>query len=85
MALLGIPDETRAKWMKIKSYYIITREYLMRIIIYDHLSRMTTVDEIINANALKIPRNAKMSMITLAAKAMLTECKRNRGALALET
>ena len=38
------------EWVEIKSYYINTRETLAHKSIYDHLTRMATVDEIINVN-----------------------------------
>ena len=45
--------------MEIKSYYIITRETLVHKCIYTHLTRMATVDEIINVNASRVPQKAK--------------------------
>ena len=46
---------------EIKSYYVrkLTKETLAHKSIYDHLTRMATVDKIINANASKAPREAK--------------------------
>ena len=47
---------------------------------------MTTVDEIINANALTVPGNAKSkSALMFAANTTLMQRKRSRGALALDT
>ena len=57
-ARLGSPRYTThnlAKWVEIKSYYLITRENLAHKNIYDHLTRMTAVVEIKNANVLKAP------------------------------
>ena len=51
-----IPDE----WAEIKSYYIITRETLTHKSIYDYLTRMMTVDDILNVNAPKAPWEAKI-------------------------
>ena len=59
---LGSPGYTRqnpAEWADIKSYYVITRETLVHKSIYDHLTRTSTVDEIINVNASKVPWNVK--------------------------
>ena len=56
---LGIRDETWLSWWKLKSYYIIMRETLAHKSIYDHLTRIAIVDEIINANASKAPQEAK--------------------------
>ena len=53
---LGFPGCTRrnpAEWVEIKSYYITTREALVHKYINNHLTRMATVDEIINATASK--------------------------------
>ena len=44
---------------EIKSYYVTTREMLALKSIYDHLTRTTAVDEIMNANASKVPQKAK--------------------------
>ena len=52
----GIRDKTR---LEMKSYYVITRETLAYKSICDHLTRMATVDEIINTNAPKAPLKAK--------------------------
>ena len=55
-AWLGSPGYTGrnlAKWVEIKSYYIITRETIAHKNIYDHLSRMVTVYKIINAKPQK--------------------------------
>ena len=54
-----------AERVEIKPYYIITRETLAHKSIYNHLTKVTTVDEIINANALKAPRNAKSQRLRL--------------------
>ena len=53
----GYTRQNPAEQADIKSYYIITREHLVTI--YDHLTRMATVDEIVNANASKVPWEAK--------------------------
>ena len=37
------------------SHYIIMRETLVHISMYDHLTRMATVDEIINAYVSEVP------------------------------
>ena len=47
-----------AEWVEI-SHYINMRETLVRKSIYDHLTRMVTVDDIINVNASKAPWEAK--------------------------
>ena len=49
--------------------------------IYDHLTRMVTIDEIINANASKMW--CQKLMLTLAAIATQMQHKRIKGALAL--
>ena len=61
-ARLGSPEYTRqnlAEQMEIKSYGVIVRETLAHESIYDHLTWMVTVDEIIKANASKAPPEAK--------------------------
>ena len=61
-ARLGSPRYTvwnPAEQVQIKSYYIITRESLARKGIYGHLTRMLTVDKIVNVNASKAPFKAK--------------------------
>ena len=40
-------------------YYVIMREILVHKSLYDHLTRMITVDEIINMNASKVPCQAR--------------------------
>ena len=58
-ARLGSPRYTRpnlADRAEIKSYYVITKETLAHKSIDDHLTSMVSVDEIINAIALKVPR-----------------------------
>ena len=58
----GSPGYTRrnpAERAEIKSYYVIMRETLVHKSIYNHLTRLTTVDKIINTNALKAPWKAK--------------------------
>ena len=54
-----LPARNPAEQAEIKSYYIIIRETLAHKSIYDHLTRMATVDKIINVNASKAPREAK--------------------------
>ena len=44
---------------EIKSYYVITRDTLACKSIDDHLTRMATVDEIINLNASRAPWKGK--------------------------
>ena len=44
-----------AERVEIKSYNIIPREILAHKSIYDNLTRMATVDEVINVNASKVP------------------------------
>ena len=46
-----------AEWVEIKSYYVIMRETLAHKITYNHLTRMATVDEIINTYS--VPWKAK--------------------------
>ena len=53
---LGISDETQLSRRKLSN---IMRETLAHKSIYDHLTWMTTVDEIINVNASKVPWKAK--------------------------
>ena len=52
---LGTRDEIQPNGWDIKLYYIITKETLAHKGIYDHLTRMVTVYEIINTNASKSP------------------------------
>ena len=61
-ARLGSPGYIRrnpTEQQILRSDYIITREALVHKSIYGHLTRMITMDEIINANALKMPQNTK--------------------------
>ena len=61
-ARLGSPRYTghnMAERVEIKSHYIIMRENLVPKSTYDHLTRMTTVDEIINVTASKAQWQAK--------------------------
>ena len=55
----GYEGRNLAEWVEIKSYYIIMREILVHKSIYDDLTRIATVDEIINANTSKVPWKAK--------------------------
>ena len=57
--VLWVKGQNLVEQVKIKSYYIVTRETLAHKSIYDDSTRMATVDEIINANASKGPRKAK--------------------------
>ena len=68
-----------AEWVEIKLYYVITREILVHKNIYNHLTRMATVDETINANGKGAMRGQK---ITLAAIPTQMPFKRIEGALA---
>ena len=54
----GILDENPAEQVEIKSYYVIMRETLAHKAFYDHLTRMTTVDKIINVNSSEVPWKA---------------------------
>ena len=73
-----------AEWTEIKSYYVIMRETLVHKSIYDHLTRMTTVDEIINANASKVPWEGKQLTLMLAAVATQMQHECIKGALAYQ-
>ena len=55
----GFKRRNLAEWAEIKSYYVIMRETLAHKSIYDHLTRIATVDEIINVNASKVPQEAQ--------------------------
>ena len=56
----GMMDETRlSEQAVIKSYYVITRETLAHKSMYDNLTGMVIVEEIINAIASKVPKEAK--------------------------
>ena len=64
LARLGSPRYIRrnsAKWVEFKSYFVITRETLAHKTIFDHLTRIVIVDEIINANTSKAPQRAQNS------------------------
>ena len=58
LAHLGSPKYTErnpAERAEIKPYYVIKRETLARKSIYNYLTRIIAVDNIINAKALKAP------------------------------
>ena len=57
----GYKRRNLAEQVEIISYYVITRETLVHKSIYDHLTRMATIDEMIYANASKAQRKAKNS------------------------
>ena len=57
---LGLPGIL----VEIKSCYVIMREILAHKSIYNHLTSMVTVHEIINANKSKAPGRTKMNAKT---------------------
>ena len=54
----GCTRQNQAEQPEINEYYVIMRASLVHKSIYDHLTRIVTVDEIINANASKAPWKA---------------------------
>ena len=55
----GYTRRNQAERQEIMSYYVITRETLAHKSISDQFTTTTTVDEIINANALEVRWKAK--------------------------
>ena len=73
-ARLGSPGYTEynpAEWSEIKSHYVMI-ETLAHKSIYDHLTRMATVDEIINMNVSKVSWRAKKLTLTQLQRECIT-------------
>ena len=90
LAHVGSPENkgwNLAELVEIKSYYAITRETLAHKIIYDHLTRIETVDKIINVTAsnFKGTMGCQQLMLTLATIEMQMQMQRKciKGVLAL--
>ena len=77
-----IPAELGGNYVTLR-HYKNTRETLAHKSIYCHLTRMVTVDEIINMNASKAPQEAKTLMLMLAAVATQMQHECIKGALVL--